>query len=425
MVLAHSRDQPLPARPYDLSVRSGEITSEGLIEGAIAKTGLDQLGSAHFERFLDAWCTDLSSGRLSEAGCAFLARQAARSLETRLRVLETISRNPAIDEVRLPRIVRIMGFPRSGTTFLHNLMSLHPDARALLRWELVRPLPPPEAASYATDPRIDEVRSALAPLRGTEIERMHWVEATDPEECTWGFLDLSGLIGRGVMGVMQTWADVVVDPRATHRETYEEYRKLLKLLLWHNPVPADGLLILKCPTDNDQIPTFLDVFPEAKLLLCHRDPFRTLTSSFRTWEVIHGPHLAGPGALDERALAARLLQFHRDFANPMVAAAAAVPDRVASVRYADLMADSAEVVLAAFHELGIAVDASQLRPGIARFLTDQRHGGRAAPPAEYRDQPYSAVEVRADPSMAAYMEAFGVPSEDVRISAPVVRASAP
>jgi hypothetical protein len=279
-------------------------------------------------------------------------------------------------------------------------------------------LPPPEVASYATDPRIDRVNSSLANLRGTELERMHWVEATDPEECTWGFFDLSGLMGRGAIGVMHEWADAVIDPRTPHRETYEEYRLLVQLLLWRNPISADGVLVLKCPTDNDQIRPFLDVFPEAKLVLCHRDPFRTLTSSCRTQEVICAPHLASPNAIDIGAGDGRLLQIHRDFADSMVAAAVEAPDRLTSVRYSELMANPFEVVAAAFHELSIAVDASQLKQAVARFVSEQRQGRRAAPPADYDGYGYTAQEVRRDPSMAAYIEAFRVPSEDMRISTP-------
>lgn len=352
-----------------------------------------------------------------------MGRQAARNIETRLRVLETIRRNPEIDQVQLPTIVRIMGFPRSGTTLLHNLMSLHPNARALLRWELVHPLPPPEAASHATDPRIEKTRRALEGLRGTELERMHWVEATDPEECTWGFIDLSGLLGRGVNVAMPEWIDTVLDPSAQDRETYEEYRLLVKLLLWRNPLSPDGLLILKCPTDTDQIQTFLDVFPEAKVVLCHRDPFRTLTSSLHIQEVICGPHLASPNTIKSAvgARAGRMLQIHRDFADAMVAARAAAPHRIASVRYAELMTDPAQVVLNACRELSIPVDSSELMRSIARFVADQHHGGRAAPPADYRAYGYTAPEVRTDPTIAAYIEAFGVPSEDQRITAPVAR----
>ena len=396
----------------------GSMAQE-LIDGAVAKTGLDELGSPHFEPFLDAWCADLASGRLSEPGRVFFGRQAARNIETRLRLVDTFRRNPEIEDVRLPPIVRIMGFARSGTTFLHNLMALHPDARALLRWELVHPLPPPEAASYTTDARIERTSRALTALRGTELERMHWVEATDPEECTWGFFDLSGLMGRGVTSAMREWADAVIDPRTRHGETYEEYRRLIKLLLWHNPLPADGVLILKCPTDNDQIPAFLDVFPEAKLVLCHRDPFRTVTSGCRTQEIVLGPHLASPNAIGIGAGSEPMLQLYRHFADSMVAAVTARPDRIASVRYRDLMANPSEAVIAAFSQLHIAVDPSQIRQAIDRFVADQGHGRRAAPPAGYDTYGYDAAELRRDPSMAAYMDAFGVPVEDVRISAPV------
>ena len=399
-------------------VGSVGITGQELIDGAIAKTGLDHLGSSHFERFLDAWCTDLSSGRLSESGQRFLARQAARNIETRLRVLDAIRRHPEIEEVRLPPIVRIMGFPRSGTTLLHNLMALHPRARALLRWELVHPLPPPEAASYASDPRIEQTRKALESLRGTELERMHWVEATDPEECSWGFFDLSGLLGRGVSSVAPEWVDAVIEPSVRHSETYEEYRLLIKLLLWRNPPPADGLLILKCPTDSDQIETFLDVFPEAKVVLCHRDPFRTLTSNLRIQEVICGPHLANPTTMNIGAVDDRMLQIHRDFADGMVAAAGAAPDRIASVQYATLMTDPSAAVLTAFEDLSVPADASLIKRAIARLVADQAHGRRAAPAAAYGTYGYSAAGVRADPSMDAYTEAFGVPNENERISAP-------
>jgi hypothetical protein len=394
------------------------MTAEALIERAVERTELDRLGSRHFERFLGAWCADLSSGRLSESGQVFLANQATRNIETRLRVLEAIRRNPEIEEVRLPPIVRIMGFPRSGTTLLHNLMGLHPKARSLLRWELVRPLPPPAAATYATDPRIDEVRKAAEVLRGTELERMHWVEADEPEECTWGFIDAGGIMGRGVVGVMQEWSDVVVDPGARHRETYEEYRRLIKLLLWKNPAPAEGALILKCPADNDQISTFLEVFPEAKVVLCHRDPFRTVTSSCRIQELIHGPFLATPDAVAVGAGDGRILQIHRHHAESMVAIAGAAPERIASVRYADLMDNPSGVVVTAFEELAMPVDRAAMREGVDRFLQAQKRGRRATPPAKYGTYGYSPPEVRSDPSIAAYIEAFDVPSEEVRVSDP-------
>src|SRR3546814_20576316 len=42
--------------------------------------------------------------------------------------------------------------PRSGTTLMHALMSVDPDARALRFWEVMRPSPPP-GISAEDDPR--------------------------------------------------------------------------------------------------------------------------------------------------------------------------------------------------------------------------------------------------------------------------------
>jgi hypothetical protein len=394
------------------------VGSEQLVAQAVADTGLDDLGSPHLHEVLDAWCADLSSDRFSEAGRQFLARQAARNVAMRLRVRAALRANPEIEDVRLPPIIRIMGFPRSGTTLLHQLMSLRPGVRSVRRWELVQPLPPPEASTYATDPRIARVQQSVEVLRGTDLERMHWVEAEDPEECTWGFLDASGLMGRGLLGVMPEWGDLVIDRTRPRRETYREYRQLLQLLLWRNPVPPGGVLVLKCPTDNDQVGTFLEVFPEAKVLLCHRDPFRTLVSSCRLQEIVGGPHLASPDAAGIGARNGRALRVQARFAEALVDAAAAAPHRVASLQYADLMAAPADEVLAAFGRLGVSVEPKQMRRAVTAFLDAQAHGRRAAPPPGYADFGHSPEQVRADPAIAAYVAAFDVPVEETRITAP-------
>jgi hypothetical protein len=84
---------------------------------------------------------------------------------------------------------------------------LHPKARALLRWELVRPTPPPEAATYATDPRIAATQKTIDGLKGSLLEQMHWVNADDPEECIFGFYNTSGILGAAPAFAMQDWTD--------------------------------------------------------------------------------------------------------------------------------------------------------------------------------------------------------------------------
>jgi hypothetical protein len=391
------------------------LTPSALVDRAMAATGLDDLGDPHFEPVLEAWCEDLASPALSDAGRMLLARQAERNLQVRLGIVNTLKRHPEIHDVRLPRVVRIMGFARSGTTFLHNLMAQRPGSRSLLRWELVSPLPPPEAGAHATDPRIDKVRRAVDALRGSELERMHWVEATDPEECTWGLFDLSGLMGRSPVDLMSRWTGVVFPGRA-RRQTYEEYRTLVQLLLWRNPLPPDGVLVLKCPTDVDQAATFLEVFPEACLVLCHRDPHRALTSSCHIQDVLQNPWRVTPRdpERDDDGESMRTLLASAD---SMVSVADTWRDRVVNVRYPDLMADPVAAVVSAYEELGVVV-APETGDAVRAFVRRQRDGARAAPPERYGTYGYTQDDVWGHPVLARYVARFGLTPELVRMTQP-------
>ena len=400
------------------SRRMTSVSPDALIERARESTGLTELGSHHFHPFLHAWCADLAAPHLSEVGRARLAKLAVRNLETRLRIEELLRRYPQIEQVPLPRIVRIGGFPRSGTTLLHQLMSLPRDRRALLRWELVAPLPPPDASAYLDDPRIAMVSAALDALRGSDLARMHWVEATEPEECTWGFVDLTGLLGRGCLSVMPRWTELLYGSGLGHRDTYVEYRRLLQILLWRNPLPTGGTLVLKSPTDTDSLPAFLDVFPEATAVLIHRDPFRTVTSSCQIQRVINQAFVAGEAPLDDAGLATLMLAVHARLADAMVALSHSHPQRVTNLRYADLMAGPAAAVTDLAHRLELAEVPSATRVLVDAFLETQRAGTRAAPPAAYSDFGLTPEGVHAESSLSRYMAEFHVATEHDRTTAP-------
>jgi len=384
-----------------------------MVDRAMSRTGLFDLGDTHFQPTLESWCADLDSAPLTEGGQQQLARQAERNLHTRLGIIDVIKRNPEIHEVKLPRIVRIMGFPRSGTTLLHNLMGRQVDARSLLRWELTAPLPPPEAATHSTDPRIGSTQRVVETLRGSELERMHWVEAQDPEECTWGFFDLSGLMGRSCVNLMSNWTKAIF-PGHPRRQTYQEYRSLVQLLLWQNPLPPGGVLVLKCPTDVDQAATFLDTFPEAGLVLCHRDPYRTLTSTCHLQAAAQEAWTDGTQEPD-RDDHNMSLQTQVLFAEAMVAVSASHPDRVANVHYPDLMSDPAGAVVGAYAELDVDPGA-ELASGVRDFIDRQRAGGRATPPDRYGSYGYDRTSVWDNRAMSRYVHHFGITPEAVRIT---------
>ena len=72
-------------------------------------------------------------------------------LTSRLDFFDDRKRYPIADEM-IDRPMFATGEPRSGTTLMHALMSVDPDARALRFWEVMYPSPPPGTAG-PDDPR--------------------------------------------------------------------------------------------------------------------------------------------------------------------------------------------------------------------------------------------------------------------------------
>jgi len=381
---------------------------------AATRTGLDDFGDPSFEGPLLAWVEDLRNPRISEFGHPFLRRLAVRDLCRRLRVVAYLGEHPEILEVEIPPIVFISGAPRTGSTLLHNLMATHPDGRPLLRWELMEPLPPPQADTFATDPRIAKLQASIEPLRGSRLEKMHWVDAAQPDENTWGFLDCTGMLGRGVTPLMKNWSRWMAEN--DFGATYRDFRKVVQLLIWKCPPPPHGHLVLKCVMTTMKVAQFAEVFPEASFVLVHRDPFRALVSSCTTGDAICQAFLAGPpGPLHEEGLHGQ-----ESFASmkralrALVELSRAAPAPVVDVRYADLMGDAVATTRSIYVRLGMHPPEG-LEERITDYLREQRSGKRAPPPRELETFGYEADAVWSDPVVNEYCESFGVQRERARL----------
>lgn len=48
---------------------------------------------------------------------------------TKLKMLEYVKRHPSITKIPVKNPIFVIGFPRTGTTFLHEMLGLHPTVR--------------------------------------------------------------------------------------------------------------------------------------------------------------------------------------------------------------------------------------------------------------------------------------------------------
>ena len=388
----------------------GSVSSvEGLLAAAEARTGLSDWGDDWFLGPLGAWVGDLGSPHLNDAGRSFFTSLAVRDLCRRLEVIDTLRRYPEIDEVKLPPIVYVSGTIRSGTTLFHNVMALHAKAKALLRWELMEPVPPPEQMTALTDPRIARVQASIDKRRGTPLEAMHWVNADEPEECQWGFIDFVSLLAGAAGGCMLRWGELVSN--ADYTRVFENYRRLIKLLLWKNPPPVGGFLVLKAPQVASHLKEFSAVFPEARFLVTIRDPYRVFVSgramvrgivdAFITDDFV--PPDPFPIENVEHTLQS-LLAFHADS-----------PELMTTIGYPTLVADPAAVAATCYVELGLPTD-PELSSRIERFLDAQRGGARVRPPANLPEPGLDHDQLLARPTVAAFCDRFGVEPERMRLT---------
>ena len=387
---------------------SGEV--DRILADAARKAGLDDFGESWFLGPLSAYAADLAQPGLTEFGRRFLRSRAVRDVTRRLRVLETLRENPQIAAVPIPPIVYITGLERSGTTLLHNLLALHRDARVLRRWELLEPVPPPEAATYATDARIARVQEQTDVLRGTLIERMHWVNAADPEECVCGFVDAAAMVAWAASPCLPTWGRFLAEEDLG--PAFENYRRVVQLLLWKHPVEPGGFLVLKAPQIAPHLAWFAEVFPEARFVITDRDPYRCIVSLAGLGHAIVGLFCEVNPLSDDghrsRIISAQVpgkLASISDFTTDE-------PSRAMHVPYPELVRAPVDIVHRAL-EANAADDA--LSAKVITYLERQQAGERAVPPAVLDAMGYDQAGVWRDPVIRSYCERFGLEPERDRL----------
>jgi len=145
------------------------------------------------------------------------------------------------------------------------------------------PVPPPETASYATDRRIATTSRELkfADLLMPDFKKVHLIGARLPQECiaitshdfrSYSFETMAAVHSYRI------WHD-----RQNKRPEYEFHRQFLQHLQWRCPGQR---WVLKAPGHLLALDALLQVYPDACVLMTHRDPLKVLGSCASFTEVL-------------------------------------------------------------------------------------------------------------------------------------------
>jgi hypothetical protein len=346
---------------------------DALLEDAAANTGLDDFGPPSFREGLDVLIdsAERESG-LDDDGRSLLARMIRSRLENRLHLYDWHAREPSIGEGEIPAPVFVIGLWRTGTTILSYLLAQDRDSRSLRRWEAAIPSPPPGIDADADRERIARLEAQIEQQHAAtpELAAINIQEAEGPTECVLTLShEFKSLLFDCSLHIpsFYEW-----NRAADQRSAYELHRATLQLLQWKTP---PNHWQLKAPAHTLSLPALLEVYPDARFIVPHRDPSVSLASACDFWEL---QMQAFTPKVDTDALGAHWLDVYCDaleclqvFLDELVD-----PSRVVELQYSELR-DTLGAVARIYDKLDIPMTADA-EQRIGDFLAQHRPGQHGA-----------------------------------------------
>lgn len=266
-------------------LRSRLKTANDYIDEARRISGLERFHSESFREGLDLLAEGItSSDVLSNDGFEYASRWLVAPLIQRLKIDDWIEQHPEIVRVAIERPVFVLGLPRTGTTILHALLGVDPRFRILWNWEHHNCVPPVNGNERNIDPRILAARIAMEGVKAAGQVTPHFVSADEPEECIFLMMqDMKALSQEHVVDnpVYRDWLFNSADMVAAYRN----HKRALQLMQSHWP----GRWMLKLPSHALSIASIFSVYPDARIIVPHRDPllaagsYCSLNSKMRNW----------------------------------------------------------------------------------------------------------------------------------------------
>jgi hypothetical protein len=256
-----------------------DLTDAAVLAAAVERTGLDDFGPDDFRVRLRQWLGEVDGdGERTGLGRLTLFRDCVRYASNRLRIRDLLTRHPEILETEIEAPIIVVGLPRSGTTHLVNLIAADRRLRSLPLWESYEPVPDDgeQPLPDGTDPRYRraeqewEAMQAMLPY----LAAMHPMRPDHVhEELELQLPDFSSYQLEWVARV-PGWRDHYL----AHDQTphYAYLKTVLQILQWRRPGER---WVLKSPQHLEQLGPLLTTFPDATVVVTHRDPVSVVQSA--------------------------------------------------------------------------------------------------------------------------------------------------
>lgn len=380
------------------------LNGEALVEKAITETGLDDFGSNSWREGFDVLVRDVNNHatNYTDGGMGRVANDIVHYLRGRLKVENYLKQNPELLARPVERPVFVMGVPRTGTTLMSNLLAADPARRSPLTWEIDDPVPPAATGHLTDDPRaVARLAQEKAMLEANPaMGKYYRGSAIYPNECVFFMAHDFKTLMIESKGVLPEYKEFIFSCDMT--SAYEYHKRFLQVLQHHN----GGIWNVKKPSHSLWLETIFKVYPDARVIWTHRDPF-TATGSLMS--VISLSHMGHLGRIDAEWLAKDYPWQAAEHANRIMDFRDRHgEDRIIDVHYADLLNDPVGETKKLYARLGDEWT-PEAEAGIQRWVDDnpQDKFGRH----EYKLDQYGVTLEQLQPMFERYLSRYDVARE--------------
>lgn len=251
------------------------LNAKNIIAEAEERVGIsdsDPSVGSNLERLVDSLNRQ---GGLSAIGVELTHRNFVADQINRLEGLKWLGDYPEIAEEKLDAPVFLMGLPRSGTTYFQYLFDRDPRFRLIRTWQATMPNPPPGLFPETVATRRAawvESRKHHPTFEG--FEALHLYDQDGSDECH-AFLQQSyGAAGLHNLFHVPDYFDWLMD-ELDLAATYRVHKRQLQLLQ-HRQEPKPWAL--KYPNHVIAMNEILQVYPDARFVMTHRDTVQVVAS---------------------------------------------------------------------------------------------------------------------------------------------------
>ena len=312
----------------------------------------------------DAWrriASEIDPNRSIASLKTRLQYSAASATNSLLARMQSVAHAEALDKAKVLPPVFLLGFWRSGTTFLHELFCCDtrfgfPSTYACMN----------SAHFLLTEQGFHKRRGKQEAYRPMDNMQYSW---TSPQEDEFALLCMGAPSPYEALLVPSLMSDprLLLDLRCRPAEDQDRWKRTIQSFLRELTVQQRKPMALKSPTHGFRFPFLPSLFPGSRFVIIERNPYEVFASNLKLWRTLldmYSLESASSVQIENFVLAAYLI--HEDAIAEGIRNTAA--ENIARLRYEDLIADPLHEMKRIYSELKLP-GFEDAQPALQQYIT--------------------------------------------------------